>query len=163
MTNLNIHDLPAGGGKLALMPLPGRSGAYDADLAEVVAWGPDIVISMTSSKEMERHGAATFGADLQARGIRWVHLPVEDFGAPSTEISTRWPDLSEVVRRVLGQDGRVLVHCLGGCGRSGMVVLRLMLDSQEPPEAALDRLRAVRPCAVETEDQLRWATDVTRA
>src|SRR5690606_33735699 len=54
--------------------------------------------------------------------------------------------------------GRVLVHCLGGCGRSGMVALRLMIGAGETPEVALRHLRGVRPCAVETEAQLAWAT-----
>ena len=32
-----------------------------------------------------------------------------------------------------------------------------MVESGEKPEAALQRLRAVRPCAVETEAQYLWA------
>ncbi len=38
-----------------------------------------------------------------------------------------------------------------------MAVLRLMVEVGEAPEAALARLRAVRPCAVETEAQRDWA------
>ncbi len=56
------------------------------------------------------------------------------------------------------QGGRVLVHCMGGCGRSGMALLRLMVESGEPADRALARLRAVRPCAVETPEQLAWAS-----
>jgi hypothetical protein len=32
-----------------------------------------------------------------------------------------------------------------------------MVECGERPEAALRRLRAMRPCAVETEAQLAWA------
>ena len=39
-----------------------------------------------------------------------------------------------------------------------MIALRLMIDSDEAPDTALTRLRAARPCAVETKAQLRWAT-----
>jgi hypothetical protein len=39
-----------------------------------------------------------------------------------------------------------------------MAILRLMVESGEDPPAALARLRAVRPCAVETERQHCWAT-----
>ena len=38
-----------------------------------------------------------------------------------------------------------------------MVVLRLMMECGERPAAALARLRAVRPCAVETQAQMAWA------
>jgi hypothetical protein len=32
-----------------------------------------------------------------------------------------------------------------------------MIAQGEDPDAALERLRHIRPCAVETEAQLRWA------
>jgi protein-tyrosine phosphatase len=57
----------------------------------------------------------------------------------------------------LRSGGRVLVHCFGGCGRSGMAALRLMVAAGEGPESALHRLRASRACAVETEAQRLWA------
>jgi hypothetical protein len=38
-----------------------------------------------------------------------------------------------------------------------MALLRMMVDTGEPGAQALARLRAVRPCAVETEDQRLWA------
>ncbi|MDH5531227.1 MAG: protein phosphatase, partial [Paracoccaceae bacterium] len=48
-----------------------------------------------------------------------------------------------------------------GCGRSGMAVLRLMVEAGEPVDVALIRLRKVRPCAVETDAQLAWASRQT--
>jgi protein-tyrosine phosphatase len=88
---------------------------------------------------------------------RWVHLPVPDFAAPGPEVLAQWPSVSHMARKALAGGGRVLVHCKGGCGRSGMVVLRLMIEFGEAPEQALARLRAVRPCAVETQEQMDWA------
>jgi hypothetical protein len=38
-----------------------------------------------------------------------------------------------------------------------MVVLRLLIECGVAPEAALNRLRMSRPCAVETEAQMAWA------
>ena len=54
--------------------------------------------------------------------------------------------------------GRVLIHCRAGRGRSGMIALRLMIAGGERPVAALKRLRAVQPEAVETPGQMNWAT-----
>ena len=45
-----------------------------------------------------------------------------------------------------------------GRGRSGMIALRLMIAGGERPVAALKRLRAVQPEAVETPGQMNWAT-----
>lgn len=157
MSQMVIFALQVGGGTLALSPLPGRSGDYAGDLDLVASWQPGLVISMTTEVEMIQHGARNFGTDVQGRASRWVHLPIEDFGAPSEAVQEQWPAVSASARQALAGGGRVLVHCKGGCGRSGMVVLRLMVESGEPPEAALQRLRAVRPCAVETEGQMEWA------
>jgi len=37
------------------------------------------------------------------------------------------------------------------------MALRLMVEHGEAPNAALQRLRMVRPCAVETDAQQAWA------
>jgi protein-tyrosine phosphatase len=47
---------------------------------------------------------------------------------------------------------------MGGCGRSGSVALRLMVETGEAAADAFIRLRAARPCAVETDAQYRWAS-----
>ncbi|MFA3916912.1 protein-tyrosine phosphatase family protein [Ruegeria hyattellae] len=157
MSQTVIHDLPVGGGTLALSPLPGHSGDYDGDLALIADWKPGLVISMTTELEMFEAGALQFGPDIQGRASRWAHLPVTDFNAPPFAIQQAWPEVSADARHALNGGGRVLVHCRGGCGRSGMVALRLMIECGERTEAALTRLRAVRRCAVETEDQMEWA------
>ncbi|MGL4279465.1 MAG: protein-tyrosine phosphatase family protein, partial [Albidovulum sp.] len=85
------------------------------------------------------------------------HLPVADFAAESTALAEGWDAVSGEARAVLAAGGRVLIHCMGGCGRSGMAALRLMVEAGEAPEAAMVRLRRARPCAVETGDQYDWA------
>jgi hypothetical protein len=154
---LTIASLPVGGGLLALCPMPGRGGAYDADLRAVLAFGPALVLSMTPGAEMAGRGAAGLGADLTDHGIGWRHFPVADFGVPGAGDAEPWARIQAEALAVLQGGGRVLVHCMGGCGRSGMAVLRLMVTAGEAPDQALARLRAVRPCAVETEAQLVWA------
>ncbi len=158
MAEFVVSEIEAGGGWIALSPLPGRGGAFDADFTRLVAWNPALVISMTTMGEMESRGAGGLGRDLAAMGIAWEHLPVIDFGAPGGDVEEAWPSLSLVARSILVGGGKVLVHCHGGCGRSGMIVLRLMVELGEAPEAALSRLRGVRPCAVETEEQFAWAS-----
>ncbi|MVO15217.1 protein-tyrosine phosphatase family protein [Parasedimentitalea huanghaiensis] len=156
-SSLVIHALSVADGILALCPLPGAGGDYRGDLEHIHDWKPGIVISMTTEAEHVAVGGGTLGTDIQSMASRWVHLPVPDFGTPSAKVLSKWPAASHMARKALVGGGRVLVHCRGGCGRSGMVVLRLMIECGERPELALDRLRAVRPCAVETPEQLQWA------
>ena len=163
MSQLVIYALQVGGGTLALTSMPGRGGDYCIDLDTIAAWQPGLVVSMTTDVEMLQDGAQEFGSDIQSRASRWVHLPIEDFGAPTKAIDDAWPSVSAAARHALSGGGRVLVHCRGGCGRSGMVVLRLMVECGERADTALQRLRAVRPCAVETDAQLAWASQRAQA
>ena len=154
---LVIYALPVGGGTLALASLPGRDGDYRGDLEAFHEWRPGIVISMTTDEEMVAVGGLNLGSDIQNMASRWCHLPVQDFGLPDSEVEEKWPEISRNVRRALGGGGRVIVHCRGGCGRSGMVALRLMVECGEDRFEALNRLRNLRDCAVETKAQLQWA------
>lgn len=157
VAGLVIYALGIGDGILALSPLPGSGGAYADDLDHIRDWKPALVISLTTDAEFAAVRAGNLGVDLQAMGCRWVHLPIEDFNAPSEAIIAQWAKVSQSVLQALSGGGRVLVHCRGGCGRSGMVALRLMIESGEEPDQALARLRGVRACAIETADQMAWA------
>lgn len=158
MAGFAVAELEAGGGWLGLCPMPGRSGDYTGDLAVVIRWAPVLVVSMTVDAELAM-GSARLPADLRAAGIVWRHLPVADFAAESAALAQDWASVADEARVVLADGGRVLIHCLAGCGRSGMAVLRLMVEAGEAPEAALVRLRRARPCAVETGDQYDWAAE----
>lgn len=157
MTAFEIYPLAVGGGQIALSPVPGRSGSYEADLTKVLLWQPSMVLTMTTQAELDRMGAGALGDDLAAVGVVWAHLPILDFGAPDEAVQQHWPEVCDDAAARLAMGGRVLVHCFGGCGRSGMAALRLMVEAGEDPQAALARLRAVRPCAVETDAQMAWA------
>ena len=154
----SITEVPLRAGVAGLSPLPGRDGDYAADLAALCDWGPALVISLTTGEEMARKGAGGLGDDLAAAGIGWAFLPLADFTAPDETLATHWMLIAERASEILDGGGRILAHCMGGCGRSGAAVLRLMIDAGEEPQAALARLRALRPCAVEKTQQLRWAT-----
>lgn len=150
---LTIAEINVGRGGLAITPMPGRSGAYAADLADLAAWRPDLVLTLTPRDELARF-APDLQADLGRHNIAWQAFPIIDYATPQSG----WPPVSHHIHAVLAQSGRVLLHCMGGCGRSGMIALRLMVETGEAAEAALIRLREARPCAVETDAQLLWAS-----
>lgn len=156
----SICELTAGAGILGICPAPGRHGQYAADLHAILGWAPDLVLSMTEPAELERIGAEGLAEALGAGGIGHVPLPVRDFGVPLGATLRHWPAAAQQARRLLGAGGRVLVHCHGGCGRSGMAVLRILVEMGEDGPAALARIRRVRPCAVETTAQQEWGFGV---
>ncbi len=160
MAEFPIAELPLGAGMLGISGIPGRTGFYRHDLNAILKWGAGLVLTMTEARELDYADAAGLGEDLDAAGVLWRHLPIGNMGAPEPEVEALWQDTSDTAHRVLQDGGRVLAHCYGGCGRSGMALLRLMVESGEAPEAALMRLRRVRPCAVQTEAQFNWAGQV---
>jgi protein-tyrosine phosphatase len=97
-----------------------------------------------------------YAADM-AHLADWKPALVISMTTEAEMVAADWARASAAARAALAGGGRVLVHCRGGCGRSGMAVLRLMIETGEAPEAALARLRARRACAVETAAQLAWA------
>ena len=154
---LTIASLPVAGGTLALSPMPGRCGSYSADLADLAAFAPALVITLTPLEELAPN-ATTLAADLAQHGLQWLHLPIVDFGTPQGQTARLWPAAAAQTLALLAAENRVLIHCMGGCGRSGMAALRLMVMAGEDPAAALIRLRQARPCAVETDAQQAWAS-----
>jgi protein-tyrosine phosphatase len=152
-----IHVVPmAGGGDIGLCRMPGRAGDLAADLDVIAAWRPRVVVSLTDEVELAAH-AGMLRERLARSCIPHRHFPIKDYGVPTAD-GPAWSGFASGLHAVLDDGGRVLVHCMGGCGRSGMIALRLMVEQGEVSRDALARLREVRPCAVETEAQMAWAT-----
>ncbi|WP_404402340.1 hypothetical protein [Pelagibacterium halotolerans] len=150
----------ANGGCVGMCRLPGVTGALDADLDVVFDWRPDIVVSLTGENEMAATGADGLGARLIAGGVEWIHLPIADYGGPSGESAKRWPAIRDRLLEQLEDGKAVLVHCRGGQGRSGMLALRLLVEMGWAPGDALAALREGVPGAVESNEQMRWATEL---
>lgn len=164
-----IYDVPVGDGQLGIAPMP--RGVDDLDV--IAAWGASIVITMTTNQELDAEQMSDLGRSVTSRGMQWDHVPVADYGVPGpmpqsnktedvvggghTSVQQMWAFAAKRAVLALRDGESVLVHCKGGCGRSGMAALRLMILMGEAPDAALSRLRVLRPCAVETDDQMAWA------
>lgn len=142
-------------GRLGIARLPGRSGDLVGDIDAIRRWGARLVLSLTESDEMAAHGAGELAARLAECGLAHHHFPIRDFGAPE-QADARWPDLSRALHARLDAGEGLLLHCMGGKGRSGMLALRLLTERGMEPGAALALIRHVRPGAVETTEQENW-------
>ena len=155
-----ISEILLGAGTLGICPLPGRFNSYTEDFEIILDWRPDLFISLTEIQELDKAGIHELPKDLKKAKIEWKHFPIVDFGIPD-ESSGSWSEISEQTHASLAAGGRILYHCYGGCGRSGMIVMRLMCELGESGDDALFRLRQIRQCAVETSVQKRWAEATT--
>lgn len=160
MPSIALYALPVLRGILAISPLPGAGGDYVGDLAHLKDWHPSMVIALTTTAELTAVGAEKLGGDIVSLGTRWVHVSVQDYDVPDLAGNALWHEAAPMALSALRGGGRVLLHCRSGCDRSGMAALRLMISAGETSEAALARLRRVRPCAIATSAQMRWAMRV---
>lgn len=91
-------------------------------------------------------------ATLLARyNITECHLPVPDFHAPTPD------QLSVAVKTVLSAVAageRVAIHCAAGLGRSGTVAACYLVELGQGWTAAIESVRAARPGAIETAEQV---------
>ena len=142
-----ISEIAVGGGLLGLCPLP-----QAADVPALCDWRAGLVLTLVEQAEIAAL-SPDLVATLAGAGLKQKQFPIADYAVPTGD----WPSLSAKLHAALGQGARIIIHCRGGCGRTGMIALRLMIEAGEAPQAALARLRLVRPCAVETEAQGAWA------
>ena len=88
---------------------------------------------------------------IESVDIDYLHLAVEDFGAPTIE------ELDQAVGFIDQQinNGRpVMAHCAAGKGRTGAVLAAYLVKKQNlTAEQAIEKLRSMRPGSVQSVSQ----------
>ena len=174
MKTMTSHDSPL---RIAELPMPtngmvgmticpgkhaptslfsGHGWARDLtiDIDAIRAWGARSVVTLMESWELDLYAVGNLGEIVQSAGMVWIHLPIVDGRAPDSEWLRDWAerDCRELTQQ-LAKGDRILIHCLGGRGRTGTVAAMLMIEAGVRAMLALVQVRAVREGAVETEEQ----------
>jgi protein-tyrosine phosphatase len=159
-------DLP---GRLGLTFLPGKHGAslrypgrvyrrrLDDDLATLVGMGVARLVLLIEDGELARWGDLDLVERARGAGMRVDRFPMPDGGTPGS-----MSEMDRVVASVTDgrRTGDVAVACMGGVGRTGMVVACALVAAGWSTADAIRRVRRVRhPEAVETADQERFVAD----
>ncbi len=119
----------------------------------IAAWGAAAVVTLVQAADLTWPTLNDLRSHTERRGMPWYHLPIRDGGVPADEFEARWKDVGATLRGLLSGRRDVLVHCMGGLGRSGTIAVRLLVELGEDPSAAMRRVRAARPGAIETAAQ----------
>lgn len=118
---------------------------FDDDLPELYQAGIRGVVSLLNlpSDAPVWHSA----------GFSFLCLPVPDGMPPTAEQVAR---LVEFVDACLRGEGAVAVHCEAGLGRTGVMLGAYLVAKGESASAAIERVRAVEPSAIETHAQIAF-------
>ncbi len=138
--------------QLSGMPQPGSNTSLEQDLSFLRDQEIDLLFSLTVG-----------GTDpmlATSYGVEIVHVPVPDFTAPSLEQLEQFVSLT---RSALAKGERVGVHCGAGLGRTGTFLAAFFVTTGLGAEAAIARIRALRPGSVETEAQEQVVRDFAAA
>ncbi len=127
-----------------------------ADLDVIRAWGAAAVVTLIRAGEPPAPQLDDLRREVEARAIEWHHAPISDGDIPDADFESCWRHVGARVRALLREGQSVLVHCLGGFGRSGTIAARLLVELGENPRSAIQRVRSSRPGAIMTEKQKQY-------
>ena len=144
-------------GFVGLCPMPGKFSSFDEYFLQLVKELPQVVVTCATQSEMIACSATRLPEKLYNSEIKWFHIEVDDFQVQDEFSEEKWNSLLPILKETIFDGGGVILNCVGGCGRSGMFLMRLLLEMGWSRDVALKRLRKVRPCAIETDQQLFWA------
>ena len=144
-------EIPTSRGLIGMAACPGREDlAFDLDA--IRSWGAEILVSLIEPVEYTLMGIEKMHEMIPV-GMRHLQLPIPDRSIPDAAWELGWKRASPTIHSVLARGGKVCVHCMGGLGRSGLAVARLLVESGISSEQAILMVRAARPGAIETPGQ----------
>lgn len=143
----------------------GQSGFWQRDLSldldRIAQWGACAVVTLMEGHELAQYRVADIGSAVQALGMEWHHLPIQDFDIPRAPFAAGWVTAGPLLHAHLTAGRKILLHCLGGLGRSGTIAARLLIERGLQPVTAIAAVRAARPGAIETDAQCAYVRQLT--
>ncbi len=121
---------------------PARSGDLSGSLKLLKRLGFDALITLT--------GEPLDPGALGSAGQMGLHLPVVESAVPTL---TQLAAASKMVTDCNAAEKAVFVHCFGGRGRAGVVLAAILIGQGQDCQTAIDRVRKVRPGAIESRQQ----------
>lgn len=148
-------------------PEGGNGVWWDRDLAldldAIRDWGAAAVVTLLEHEELTLLRVERLGEEVSRRNMMWCHLPIDDRSIPDEQFEEDWYLAGEKLRSMLRGGSDVLIHCRGGLGRAGTIAARLLIELGVGPETAIERVRAERPGAIETDEQKIYALGLSSA
>lgn len=149
-----------GGGIIGITICPGKKDRragwnrnLTMDMNLIAGWGAVAMVTLMEDHEFELLKVQRLPYAAIELGISWFHVPIRDVSIPDFRFHERWLGIGVRLREILQADGKVLIHCRGGLGRSGLVAAMLLIDGGINSQEAIRMVRQARPGTIETIQQ----------
>jgi atypical dual specificity phosphatase len=126
--------------------LLGSSNPTNRQLEEFYGEGFRTIISLLEEDEQSPYYDIK---KIEVMGFKRYSIPVWDFTAPKI---TDFQEFLDIVSKSLNQ-GKVLVHCQGGTGRTGTMAAAYWIKKGLSASKAIEKVRKSRPGAIEIPEQ----------
>ena len=148
-------------GELAIISRPRGGEWLEDELRSLKEAEYALLLSLLTEEEAKELGIAR-EAELSAKcGLDFLSFPIPDLGVPDSPVATR-----NLLARLLDQlhgGKKIAVHCRQGIGRSGLIVVSLLVTAGLEPSAAFRKVSAARGLEVpETSQQRDWIIELAR-
>ena len=121
---LQIASLNAGTGRIGVTFCPGKydraamTGSWNRDLGldldAIAEWGASAVVTLVEDFELKDLRVEDLGAQVERRGMVWLHQPIVDQSTPGPDFERSWVVEGQRLRRLLVEGRSIVVHCKGG-------------------------------------------------
>ena len=153
----DILEIPGCAGALIFTPCPGsKDTSVAAALDTLQAAGAEAVITLMPAEELARNAASELPQLCAERGLEWFHLPVADEQVPLADFDQAWARSAARINDLLAAGKSLAIHCKGGSGRTGLIAARILIEQGVPRQAAIARVQALRPKAIQHPAHAGW-------
>jgi len=91
-----------------------------------------------------------------------MHIPIQDLKAPDRQFIEKWETTKVLLKNDLMEGKNIVIHCMGGKGRSGTIAAILLIEFGEDNKKAIEIVREKRKGAIETEEQEKFILNYNR-
>ena len=149
-------------GKIFLTCFPGRNGEaitfeeniFLEELNNFSSQNSCTIVTLVEDKEIEKLcDKKFFVRKIYSHNLKWIHMPIVDLKTPDQKFMNKWQTIKVLLKNDLIERKNIILHCMGGKGRSGTIAAILLIEFGEKHKEVMQIVREKRKGAIETKEQ----------
>jgi ADP-ribosyl-[dinitrogen reductase] hydrolase len=149
-------------GKIILTNFPGKEENKNLiteefflnQLSNLYKLNCSVILSLVEDKEIENLcDKKNFVRNIYVNNLKWIHMPIPDLKSPDSQFLDKWQTTKSLLKNDLVDRKNIVIHCMGGKSRSGIIAAILLIEFGENNKEAIEVVRKKRKGAIETKEQ----------